>query len=200
MVGGAILVEALERGHQVTAVSRNPSQLDQQDPSLTVISGDVTDPACVALLARDADAAITAVGGAAEGNPDVVVEAARTLLAAAGETRIFAVGGAGSLNHPAGGTVSSQPDFPDDWKPSSDAQARALEIYRTEGEGRDWTYLSPAHLLEPGERTGRYRTGEDTLLTDISGESRISTADYSVAVLDELESPRFRGRRFTVAW
>ena len=199
-VGESILGEALSRSHRVTAVSRDPSRLEQEYPPATVLAGDVTDRDLVRRLADGADALVSAVGGAADGRPEVVVEAAHSLLDAAGDVRIFAIGGAGSLNHPAGGTVASQPDFPDSWKPSSDAQERALEVYRTEGAGRNWTYLSPAHVLEPGERTGHYRTGEDTLVTDKAGESRISTADYAIAVLDELESPRFTSRRFTVAW
>ncbi|WP_416382691.1 MULTISPECIES: hypothetical protein [Nocardia] len=62
-----------------------------------------------------------------------------------------------------------------------------------------WTYLSPPALLEPGERTGRYRRGTTTLLLDADGRSRISAEDLAVAVLDELENPG-GDRHFTVAY
>ena len=170
---------------------------------LSVVTGDATDAACVAAVAGDCDVVVSAVGGAAQGQPDVVVEAAHALVDGvrrAGHARLFVVGGAGSLQHPDGGRLHEQPDFPDAWKPSSHAQARALEVYRQAGDAVDWTYLSPAHVIEPGERTGRYRTGGDAAVFDAAGESRITIPDYAVAALDELEAPRFRGRRFTIAY
>lgn len=73
-------------------------------------------------------------------------------------------------------------------------------MYRSEGEGLDWTFLSPAAEIGPGERTGRYGTTVDTLLTDGEGRSYITYEDYAVAALDELENPQNRGRRFGVAY
>jgi uncharacterized protein len=64
----------------------------------------------------------------------------------------------------------------------------------------NWTFLSPPANLVPGERTGRYRTGGERLLTDGSGESRISLEDYAVAMIDEVEQPRHIRQRFTVAY
>ena len=89
--------------------------------------------------------------------------------------------------------------FPDAWKPTAQAHADALQVYRTEAGGLDWTYVSPAAVIEPGVRTGRYRTGEDRLLVDDQGNSHISAEDFAVAIVDELERPAHVGRRFTVA-
>jgi len=182
-----------------------PGATGDPDPAqrLSVVTGDATDAACVAAVAGDCDVVVSAVGGAAQGQPDVVVEAARALVDGvrrAGHARLFVVGGAGSLQHPDGGRLHDQPDFPDAWKPSSHAQGRALEVYRQAGDAVDWTYLSPAHVIEPGQRTGRYRTGGDAAVFDTAGESRITIPDYAVAALDELEAPRFRGRRFTIGY
>ena len=55
-------------------------------------------------------------------------------------------------------------------------------------------------MLEPGERTGKYRTGTGQLLTDEKGESRISMEDLAIAFLDEVEKPRFVRRRMTAAY
>ncbi|UGS37320.1 NAD(P)-dependent oxidoreductase [Capillimicrobium parvum] len=202
-IGSAIAAEALARGHAVVAVAREPSRVKGRHERLTIVTGDVTDAACVAQVAADCDAVVSAVGGAAEGRPEVVVDAARALVdgvSAGGRARLLVVGGAGSLEHPAGGTVSSQPGFPDAWKPSSHAQGRALEVFREAGDAVDWTYLSPAHVIEPGERSGTYRTGGDALVVDDAGESRITIPDYAVAAVDELERPRHRGRRFTIGY
>jgi putative NADH-flavin reductase len=73
-------------------------------------------------------------------------------------------------------------------------------VWRTEGDGLDWTFLSPAVEIGPGERTGRYRTTSDQLLSDTAGRSFITFEDYAVAVLDELERPQHVGRRFGVAY
>jgi putative NADH-flavin reductase len=81
---------------------------------------------------------------------------------------------------------------------SPDPQVR--RFWRAEGSGLDWTFLSPAAEIVPGERTGRYRTTGDQLLTDASGRSLISFEDYAVAVLDELEHPQHVGQRFGVAY
>ena len=79
------------------------------------------------------------------------------------------------------------------------AHARALdEVYRT-ADDLDWTYVSPAALIEPGERTGSYRTGGDQLLTDEAGNSRITIADYAIAIADVVESGGAVRRRITVA-
>ena len=90
-------------------------------------------------------------------------------------------------------------DFREEWKPDALAQAEALDVYRSATTDVDWTYVSPAAVLEPGERTGEYRTGDDRLLVDDEGNSAISMEDFAVALLDEAESADHVRRRFTVA-
>ncbi len=92
-----------------------------------------------------------------------------------------------------------QPDFPDEWKEGALRTSAFLDQLRTE-TALDWVFLSPAAMLVPGERTGRYRTGKDDLLTDDVGESCISLEDYAVAMLDEAERPQHHRERFTVAY
>jgi putative NADH-flavin reductase len=55
-------------------------------------------------------------------------------------------------------------------------------------------------MIQPGERTGRFRLGKDDLLQDAQGQSRISLADYAIAMIDELEKPAHSRQRFTVAY
>ncbi len=64
----------------------------------------------------------------------------------------------------------------------------------------DWTYFAPAALIEPGERTGTFRTGRDQLVAHDKGNSRISAEDFAVALLDEIETPRFRRSMMTAGY
>jgi putative NADH-flavin reductase len=92
------------------------------------------------------------------------------------------------------------PDFPEAYKAESIEGRDSLAVYRSEAQGLGWTFISPAVVIQPGERTGRYRTTGDQLLTDESGNSVISYEDYAVALLDELENPGHVGARFGVAY
>jgi len=55
-------------------------------------------------------------------------------------------------------------------------------------------------LFVPGERTGKFRLGMDRLLVGANGESKISFEDYAIALVDELETPRYSRQRFTVGY
>jgi len=77
--------------------------------------------------------------------------------------------------------------------------AEVLAIYRAEND-LDWTYISPSMSIEPGERTGKFRLGGDQLLTDAQGNSAISTEDFALALIDEVEHPRHLRQRFTVGY
>jgi putative NADH-flavin reductase len=74
-----------------------------------------------------------------------------------------------------------------------------LDLLKRE-QALDWTFLSPSALIQPGERTGKFRLGEDRLLVDDKGNSTISAEDYAVALVDELENPAHSRRRFTVGY
>jgi putative NADH-flavin reductase len=66
--------------------------------------------------------------------------------------------------------------------------------------GLDWSFLSPSADLSPGQRTGKFRLGANQMLSDATGESRISTQDYAVAMIDEVERPAHIRQRFTVGY
>ena len=201
-IGRAITAELLSRGDAVTAASRSGAQAE--GPDLPVAVGDAADPGTVARLAQGHDAVVAAIGpkpgapvpaGAFSGPAHGLIEGLRQ----AGVRRLLVLGGAGSLEVPGGQRVVDAPDFPDAWKPNALGQAEALEIYRTAGD-LDWTYVSPAAIIQPGERTGTYRVGGDQLLADASGESRISIPDYAAGFVDELEKGDAIRRRITLAY
>lgn len=201
MIGQRITQEALNRGHKVTAVVRNPSRLTLTHPNLTVEKGNMLDPNDVARVAAGHDAVINATRQPVNEPGQSYSDAARALiegLTRAGVRRLIVIGGAGSLEVAPGLQLVDTPDFPPAWKPGALAMRDALDIYRS--ADLDWTYFSPAGFISPGERTGKYRTGTEQLVTDEKGESRISAEDYAAALVDELENPRFVRRRFTAAY
>ncbi|HEX8995697.1 MAG TPA: NAD(P)-dependent oxidoreductase [Ktedonobacterales bacterium] len=203
VIGSRIAQEALWRGQEVTAVVRDPAKMALTHERLTTIAGDVRDPATVARVAAGHDIVASAIGPSQAEAVSVIVEAARALLEGtrrAGVRRLIVVGGAASLEVAPGVPLLETPDFPQAWKPVATAARDALAIYRAEPEGLDWTFLSPAALIAPGERTGHYRTGAEQLLTDSARNSQISAEDYAIAFVDEIEHPQHPRSRFTVAY
>ena len=197
LIGSRILAEALRRGLRVTVVARDPSKI-KPSAGVEVVRGDASDAASVARAVKGHDAVLSAVGGTVEVGRDAAA-ALPAGLAQAGVKRLLFVGGAGSLEVAPGVQLMDAPDFPAEWKGYARAHGDALQTLRR-SEGIEWTSLSPAAMITPGERTGHYRVGGDQLLTDAAGESRISAEDYAVAFLDELENPSHLRRRFTVAY
>lgn len=204
-IGSRIVREAADRGHDVTGVARHPRA--RSGELAAVVAGDVQDGSSVKSLARGQDAVVSAVGaGFARPDPafGVYREAAESLVEALRSMgrdapRLLVVGGAGSLEAAPGVRLVDTPQFPDMFKSEALGQAEALEFYRSVTDVR-WTYVSPAITIEPGERTGQYRTAGDELLVDGRGDSKISMEDYAVAVVDELENPKAIGRRIAVAY
>lgn len=196
-VGAKLLAEALDRGHRVTAIVRDAAKLPDH-AALTGVPADATDADALAKLVAGHDVVVSSYNPGRDGTgagPQAITAGVKR----AGVARFLAVGGAGSLKLPSGERVVDQPAFPAEWKEGALRTAAFLDRLRAETE-LDWVFLSPALMLVPGERTGRYRTGRDDLLTDDAGESRISLEDYAVAMLDEAERPQHHRERFTVAY
>lgn len=200
VLGTRLISEALLRGHEITAVARNVAPLQERNRPILCVAGDATDPSSVAAVAAGADAAVSAV--TQHDQPQMLAVAAAALLEGLGRVdvdRLVVAGGAGSLRVPGGQRLMDTPDFHDEWKPEALAQAEALAVYQAYQGPVQWSYVSPGALLEPGERTGRYRVGDDDLLAGEDGRSRITMEDFAIALLDEVEEQQHAGRRFTAA-
>ncbi len=203
-VGGFILTEALNRGHSVTAIVRNPEKITAPPPNLTVQKGDVSDEDQAAALVAGHDAVISAYnpGWKTADIYNVQIAVYRSIVNGvkkSGVKRLLIVGGAGSLEIASGGQLVDSPDFPDAWKGGALAMRDVLNALRGEKE-LEWTFLSPSMTLAPGLRTGKFRLGGDYLLIDEKDESKISTEDYAMALVDELENPKHTRKRFTVGY
>ena len=203
MVGSRLLAEALNRGHHVTAIVRDPGKLSPRS-GLKVVKGDVTDAAALASVLKGKEVVVCAFN-AVRGSPgyretvlnayDAIVRATKS----AGVKRLVVVGGAGSLKVAPGKRLVDTPDFPAEYKTESQTFADLLDTFRNES-ALDWTVVCPGAYLYPGERTGNFRVGGDQLLSNAQGESKVSAEDFAIGLIDEVEKPKHLRGRFTVAY
>lgn len=197
--GSLIAKEAIERGHEVTAIVRNASKLTA--PKTAVLEKDVFQLTAEDLKAFDV---VVNAFGAAPGSEHLHVEAGRVLieaLKAVPSTRLIVVGGAGSLFVDEAKTtrVMETPDFPKEYLATAQNQGKNLEDLQ-QSTGIQWTFISPSAFFDPqGKRTGAYQKGKDHLLVNAKGQSYVSYADFAIAVLDEIENPQHRNERFRVS-
>ena len=188
-IGSKIVEEAVSRGHDVTGISRRGGAIENAG----VISADLTDTAEFVRVAAENDVVVIAAGPSRTGDShEPTIQAHRDIIGAHPQARVFVVGGAGSLF--AGGVrLKDTEGFPEIYKPEAETMTAVLNEYEA-AQGVDWTVISPAPEIAPGERTGAYKTGLESPVG-----SSISSEDFAVAVLDEIEKPAHRNKRFTVA-
>lgn len=191
-VGSRVASELLSREHTVTGVALHvPSETA---PGIKVLEADTTKPDSLSPCLAGQDAVISA--------SRFVTSDADALIAAvkkAGVKRLLVVGGAGSLEVAPGKALMDTDGFPEAFKAEATAGGRFLVRLRKERD-LDWTFLSPSADFAPGQRTGRFRLGQDQLLTDAAGKSHISMEDFAIAMADELERPAHSRQRFTVGY
>jgi putative NADH-flavin reductase len=199
-LGGTIAREAIERGHDVTAVGRNAERLSSIEGARQVVA-DLDDDRSLVEAVAGSDVVVAAVTDRSTEDRSRIPEAARTLLRVlpeAGVDRLAFVSGGGSLEIAPGVRTVDAPGFPAEYRNEALAQAEALEILRA-SHSVEWTYMSPPpHHLVPGEKTGVYRTaaGDSPVIND-EGEARITSGDFASAFVDEIENNHFARRRFT---
>ncbi len=199
MIGSRILNELISRGHQVTAVVRDPSQVPAH-PGVSAVKGDIFDPLDVTAKVCGTDAVISAYGPG-QGPVENLLLATRSLIAGltqADVKRLIFIGGAGSLHVAPGVDLIDSGHLPEEYKAIAIAHRDALNMLRESDLA--WTYFSPAAFIQPGERTGNFRLGADSLVADAQGNSRISAEDYAVALVDELEHPKRIRQQMTAAY
>lgn len=192
-IGSRLLGELSARGHAVTAIVRHPEKVASL-PGVTAVKGDVFDKDGLATLLAGHDAAISAVHFTAS-DPELLLAAVKQ----SGVKRYLVVGGAGSLEVAPGVKLFDTPEFPAIYLDEARKGGAFLDLLKRE-PALDWTFLSPSAVIQPGERTGRFRLGGDRLLVDPQGGTTISAEDYAVALVDELEKPAHGRRRFTVGY
>ncbi len=202
-VGRRVVDEALARGLQVTAIARQKKVLPD-NANLTIALGDVADGPWLAQQLAGHDVVISAYNpGWAEADLyEKTAKGAQQILAAVKQSavkRLLYVGGAGSLEVAPGVELVDTPQFPENIRPGAQAVRDLRNALKKETQ-LDWTYLSPAALLEPGKRTGQFRLGTTQLLMKGDAPANISVEDLAVAIIDEVEKPQFIKAQFTAAY
>ena len=210
-VGSQAVNEALNRGHFVTAVSRDPSRITRVHDRLSAVQGDVLDPESVAGLVAGQDVVIISVRGVLgkskdpkDAVPYMAVENVVNVLRDMGgmAPRMIHVGGSGSLEVKPGVVYADTLPkllIPRKLQTEIEGQVLALKYLRSV-TGVDWSYATPAKNFTNGKRTGTFRIGGDQLLESSSGRSRISRADFAVALIDEVENAHYIQQRFSVVY
>ncbi|MGG4607807.1 NAD(P)-dependent oxidoreductase [Providencia sp. Me31A] len=202
-VGRALVAEALLRHHQVTAISRHSNQLPQHAYLITA-SGDITDVTWLTSRLKGQDVVISAFNAGWQ-NPNLyqdTVAGNQAILQAVQKSmvkRFIVVGGAGSLKISPDIDLIDSPDFPAEIKPGAQAMREFKNQLQTI-DSIDWTYVSPAAMLEAGERTETFRLGGEQLLMNGAVPAKISVEDLAVAILDEVNNSQFIRQQFTAAY
>ena len=193
-IGSKITQELLSRGYNVTAIARNPEKVDANE-GVTPVAGDILQPQQLAETLKGHDAVICAASFIPN-ESEKLLEAIRL----SGVNRYLMVGGAASLLNEDGVKVwDTLEGLPEGVMNYIKEGMRALDLLK-EADDFDWTFLSPAVVIGPGERTGSFRLGKDNVVADENGESKISYDDYAIALVDELEQGNNIKARFTLGY
>ena len=196
---GKLLVnEAVSRGYDVTGFVRGGDKVENEKAK-TIVK-DLFDLTREDLIGFDA--VIDAFGA---WTPETLPLHRTSLkhlcdILSGTKVRLLVVGGAGSLyvNPEHTVQVKDLESFPDVFKPLATNMGEALAELRTRSDVQ-WTYLSPAgDFVADGERTGEYLLGGEEYFVNDKGESRISYADYAIAMIDEIENENNIQKRFSV--
>ena len=210
-VGSNAVREALERGHHVIAVSRNPASVEMQHANLSIVKGDLLDEASVARTVAGKDVVILSVRGVIgdSGSPESALQfiAAETLvdvLFRIGDSapRLIHVGGSGSLEVEPGVVFAEKLPtilLPKNLEVEILGQILTLEFYN-KVDDVIWTYITPPMNFTNGPRTGVFRIGGDQAIKDDRGRTRLSRADFAVALIDEAEQSKYPRKRISVAY
>lgn len=210
-VGSHVVQEALDRGHRVTAVSRKPEQVEMQHDNLSVVKGDLLDKASVTEIVTGKDVVILSVRGVIgnSGWPESALQflAAEMLIDAVFQQgdrapRLLHVGGSGSLEVEPGVRYAAKLPkilIPKHLEVEILGQILALEFYRKVDDVK-WTYVTPPKNFTNGPRTGVFRIGGSRALQDERGRTRLSRADFAVALIDEAVKARHVREQISVAY
>lgn len=189
-IGQRITTELLDRGHEVTGVPRSGEIEVGDDSEFESVAGDATDAGRIAVLVPGHDAVVSALGPSEDEDVELLPEMAEALIEGLSQTavdRFVWTGGAGGLQVGSDTRLIETDEFPADLVPFAQAHIDAFDIIRG-ADDLQWSYIAPPAQIEPGERTGEYRTADGQLVGTADGESYISMEDFAIAFVDELEN------------
>ncbi|NUR90402.1 MAG: SDR family oxidoreductase [Nonomuraea sp.] len=199
--GLQLVRQALDLGHEVTAVVRDPAKLPAElRDRAEVVTADVMDPDAVAPAVKDRDAVLVALGARDRGPTTVHSGSTRSIVSAmerVGARRLLLVSAAGMVADAGDGPFTRyvlkplvvQPLFKNSYTDLAVAERllRAADL--------DWTIVRPSRLTDAG-RTGRYRTARDL---NVRGGRSTTRADLAECMLSLIEDPTSAGHVVSVA-
>lgn len=184
--GLALVEQALERGHRVTAFVRSPKKLGLPREGLTVVRGNPFDAAAVGAALAGHDAVLSALGPPGPGRTTVAEDGARSTVAAmqaAGVRRLLVVGVAVLFEN-----IGLLADLLRSTLLRNVARDSAEMERIVRASDLDWTIARPPRLTN-GPLTGRYGVADDRLPEGAGGMAILSRADLAHFLLDEVEHP-----------
>lgn len=207
-VGRQVLAQALEAGHQVTAVVRNPLRMPEgasANPAVRVVAMDMSDPKTALLESAVAGshAVLSCIGPHSNANAGIAARATRGIVGAmrAAEVgRIVAISASPVSTEPSPGRPDPPKHDPGDTffaryfgeriaktmfgKVYADLAVMEDELRES---GLDWTVLRPPKLTNK-PLTGRYRTAIGRNIRGGMFVSRADVAHLMLAVIDRRDT------------
>lgn len=195
--GSIISREAVQRGHEVTAIVRDKTKIADKG-FFKVIEKDLYNLDLDDLKNLDAVVFSVNLPVSSENNQlyQKAIEHMISLFKHMPKTRLLVVGGAASLYTDPQRKHMFLEKIPEKWRPLPEDMAKAYA--KLKASDINWTFFSPAVTFDPkGIRTGNYTIGSDYVITNSSSDSYISYEDYALAMVDEIENKFHERRRFT---
>ncbi|MEN3310412.1 MAG: hypothetical protein V7603_6614 [Micromonosporaceae bacterium] len=198
--GRHLVTQALDAGHEVTAVVRDPTRLPATGPRLTVVRADVLDPDDITGAVDGADAVVSALGPRPGTPATVCAGGIRSIVRAMEKTgvrRLVAVSASGPYPDAGDGAFTRylvKPVLQRVLRESFADLRRMEESIRA--SQLDWTIMRPPRLTDK-PATGRYRTAVDV---NVRGAMVVSRADLAAAILHSLGDPATIGHSVAVGY
>lgn len=206
-VGKALTNEFLSRNWNVTAISRNTSKLEMENPKLTKTDADIYDKTALAEILKGYDAVVSAFNPGWE-NPEIadfVTKGSKSIEQAvelSGVKRFIMIGGGGTLKINGNFVVDGE-HFPEEYYPAANATRNYFVSDLSQNKNLDWSFFSPAIEMHAGittGRTGKFRVGGESPLFNEEHRSQLSVEDLAVAIADELEQNNYIQKQFTAGY
>jgi putative NADH-flavin reductase len=203
--GSAIVREAAKRGHDVVSFSRNLPAEEARVDGVRYETGSMLDAEARLRAVTGSDVVVSSLSPRGELDGRIVeADLALADLAAEHGVRLGVVGGYSSLRLEEGGPRMAETDqLPPEFASEAKQMNEVLVRLGDAPEALDWFFVSPAMnfgAYAPGESRGEYRTGGDLAFADAEGVSAVGGADFALAIVDEIETPKHRRAHFSVAY
>lgn len=213
VIGQSIVAEALNRGHDVTGVSRGPEKFEYSEDNFTGARGNPTDLVSVSELTSDTDAIIIAVGGRTATVPEETAmnQTAKAVTEALSELgpnspQVIVIGGGLTMQGSRQKMIKNMPPIATEGSAMYTLFLGHWEAYQTYiGSEINWTFIAPPMNIlgfrgGPDVRTGTYRASTTERVVTSDGKNEISMSDLAVAAVDFAEETNFNRVKVTAGY